>query len=544
VVSDAANHALYFYDANNDFSQYRTLGHPPDPSGGLGYLDRPTALAQHPQDGGDLAGQLWIADTGNGRVQHWTTEGTTLWMTDVTAPGPPGAPVNTGLPVVTGAPFAGESLTCGTGTWSGGPTGYVRQWRRDGAAIAGATGATYVVVAADVYHQLTCLVSATNAAGSSAAAESEAVLVPGPDSPPVNVTAPVVSGTPTVGQLLTCDPGEWSGAPTSYYYGWRRDSELRPGTNATTYLVTSDDVAHDVSCRVTATNAHGTSAAATSAARAVVAGNEIPILPPHNTVPPWITGVAETGQVLFCHPGEWTNGPTFSYVWKVNNILTGVTAETYTVQPGDAGKSVRCSVTGTNPAGVSAVPSDEVYPVQSPAAACAGGPKVVIEKGAVWARSRKVRLQVLLPEGATALQVANRASFADAQRRVLVASCGYRWRLPGGVSRATVHVRFPGAADPAAAVTDSIRIDTHVPKVTRADAHWSNSRRAWVLTVLGTDRGSGLRTMEYAKAKGSGVLSIGYGKQVVTPDQTQIQWIRLLDRAGNKSAWVRVLFTG
>jgi hypothetical protein len=31
---------------------------------------------------------------------------------------------------------------------------------------------------------------------------------------------------------------------------------------------------------------------------------------------------------------------------------------------------------------------------------------------------------------------------------------------------------------------------------------------------------------------------------VLTPDRTQIQWIRLRDRAGNASAWVRVQFAG
>ena len=78
TVSDMANNGLYLLDSNHRFSHYRTLGHPPRASRAVGRLNRPTALAQTPQ-GGRFSANLYIADTGNRRVQRWNTSGYTFW---------------------------------------------------------------------------------------------------------------------------------------------------------------------------------------------------------------------------------------------------------------------------------------------------------------------------------------------------------------------------------------------------------------------------------------------------------------------------------
>jgi hypothetical protein len=86
--------------------------------------------------------------------------------------------------------------------------------------------------------------------------------------PPANTTAPVASGTGTVGQTLSCTQGVWTNAPTSYVYQWLRDgSNIASATNATYVLVAADST-HSLSCSVTATNPAG-SASATSNAIAV-----------------------------------------------------------------------------------------------------------------------------------------------------------------------------------------------------------------------------------------------------------------------------------
>lgn len=76
------------------------------------------------------------------------------------------APVNTAAPAVTGTGTVGQTLTCTNGTWTYVPTTYTYQWLRSGAQIAGAFASTYVLVAADSGKSISCMVTATNAAGS------------------------------------------------------------------------------------------------------------------------------------------------------------------------------------------------------------------------------------------------------------------------------------------------------------------------------------------------------------------------------------------
>lgn len=93
----------------------------------------------------------------------------------------PGGPVNTVAPAITGSATLGSTLTCDNGTWSNTPTGYTYLWQRSsnsgsawnnvnpGALDGGATASTHTVVGYDVGCILRCVVTATNAAGSSSA---------------------------------------------------------------------------------------------------------------------------------------------------------------------------------------------------------------------------------------------------------------------------------------------------------------------------------------------------------------------------------------
>jgi hypothetical protein len=75
--------------------------------------------------------------------------------------------------------------------------------------------------------------------------------------PPVNTTAPIVSGSPTVGQALSCTTGVWSYTPSSYAYQWLRGGANIAGAVAATYTTIAADSGTNVSCRVTASNAAG-----------------------------------------------------------------------------------------------------------------------------------------------------------------------------------------------------------------------------------------------------------------------------------------------
>jgi hypothetical protein len=72
-------------------------------------------------------------------------------------------------------PIVGTVCSCTSGNWTGSPTAYAYQWKRDGATSLG-TAASYTLVAADVGgHLITCVVTATNATGSQAAPPSNAI---------------------------------------------------------------------------------------------------------------------------------------------------------------------------------------------------------------------------------------------------------------------------------------------------------------------------------------------------------------------------------
>ena len=65
------------------------------------------------------------------------------------------APFNTAAPALSGATTLGATLSCSPGNWTGIPAPtFAYQWLRDGAAIGGTSGTSYVVQSADCGHDL------------------------------------------------------------------------------------------------------------------------------------------------------------------------------------------------------------------------------------------------------------------------------------------------------------------------------------------------------------------------------------------------------
>jgi hypothetical protein len=85
-------------------------------------------------------------------------------------------PTCTTAPYVSGGEAVGDTLNCTMGTWTGEPTDYAYQWKGDGATDLG-SGPDYTILASDAGTSITCIVTATNAAGSAAAPPSNAVEV-------------------------------------------------------------------------------------------------------------------------------------------------------------------------------------------------------------------------------------------------------------------------------------------------------------------------------------------------------------------------------
>lgn len=72
---------------------------------------------------------------------------------------------------------------------------------------------------------------------------------------PANKVAPVVSGAPAVGQILSCSNGSWTGIGTlTYAYKWLHSGVAIAGESANTYVVQTADQGSGLACVVTATN--------------------------------------------------------------------------------------------------------------------------------------------------------------------------------------------------------------------------------------------------------------------------------------------------
>lgn len=121
-------------------------------------------------------GQLGLGNTTNysspkqiGSLTNWTVGGTTdksmMGLLAVAT----AAPTNYELPVVTGIAKVGYTLSCSTGQWTSFPSSFSYQWQQGTSNIGGATSSTYTIVSGDIGFTIRCVVTATNAIGSTAA---------------------------------------------------------------------------------------------------------------------------------------------------------------------------------------------------------------------------------------------------------------------------------------------------------------------------------------------------------------------------------------
>ena len=250
-------------------------------------------------------------------------------------------PVNTSAPTLTGSTPPGSTLGCSTGAWTNDPDTFAYEWTANGVTIPGETDSVYVI-SESAGVAIRCEVTATNAAGTGAAAVSAPRTVT--SGPPTNSTPPSITGSAPTGSTLNCSIGTWTGTPTGYSYAWTANGAPIAGATTATY-VTTQNAGTLIRCAVTATNTDGANTS-TSAPLTVT------IAPPANTVAPAATGSTYSGSTLTCSNGTWTSSPTgFAYAWTANGTpIGGATATTYVIaQP--VGTLVRCVVTATNAAG-------------------------------------------------------------------------------------------------------------------------------------------------------------------------------------------------
>jgi hypothetical protein len=212
--------------------------------------------------------------------------GSTTAFSEPTAVVTANAPTNSISPQISGLNQVGALLSVSTGIWTGTtPITYSYQWKRCNPQgdldscqpIAGATSNTYTVQASDQGVALRAYVTATNATGSVSAFTNHTFpILPAAAKPtppvvspiPANTTAPAITGSASVGSVLSATTGVWTGkAPLRYAYRWQRCDPLgalcRAIRNATheTYRLVKADLGSTIRVGVTARNSAGAKSA-------------------------------------------------------------------------------------------------------------------------------------------------------------------------------------------------------------------------------------------------------------------------------------------
>jgi hypothetical protein len=262
-------------------------------------------------------------------------------------------PTNVIAPVISGVAERGEILTSTTGTWNFTESiSYGYQWKRDNVNILGATENTYLLVEADDYTFITCLVTATDPIGSVSQISNTLGEVLGL---PRILTNPILSGTEIIGETLSVTDGTWEGKPTiTFSYQWRRDLANIGGSTSNTYTLEDADYQTNIDCVVTATNDAG-SVPQDSNDSGLIEG-----IIPSIIGAPTFSGTELIGETLTAIFATTEGRPTPTGVlqWQRSDDglsgwadIIGETSTTYILAEADYNKFVRVSQTETNGVG-------------------------------------------------------------------------------------------------------------------------------------------------------------------------------------------------
>lgn len=239
---------------------------------------------------------------------------------------------------VTGAVRFGSTLTTAVdGAAHGARLSY--QWFRGTAAIPGATGASYVLQAADVGQRLKVRVSGVRG-DASIVRDSPAV---GPvQALKLTAAKPSISGKAAVGSTLTAKPGKWGATGVGFTYQWYRNGSAISGAKKATLKLGSADAGKTITVKVTGKKAGYTTASATSAKTAKV-------LRVFSAPAPKIGGSVKVGSTVSASVGTWKpKASTVKYQWnRDGKAIRGATKAKYKITSADAGRKLTVSVRGS-----------------------------------------------------------------------------------------------------------------------------------------------------------------------------------------------------
>jgi hypothetical protein len=156
-------------------------------------------------------------------------------------------------------------LTAHAGTWTAG-TKLTYQWRRSGHDISGATHSTYTPANRDRGHAITLKVSGKQSGYDLTSRTSSGVTV---GTALHRTPKPTISGTATVGHVLTAHAGSWKPAHVTLHYQWLRNGVAIHGATHPHHTISVLDAGTMLTVSVRGTKHAYASVTKTSSPRAV-----------------------------------------------------------------------------------------------------------------------------------------------------------------------------------------------------------------------------------------------------------------------------------
>ena len=187
---------------------------------------------------------------------------------------PPAQLTSAPVPTITGTAKVGSTLTAHAGTWGPSPVTLHYQWKAGGAAISGATAATYKVAGPYRGRTITVTVTGTKTGYLTVIRNSAATaaVAAGTLSP---TTIPTITGTAKVGYTLTAHAGTWGPSPVTLHYQWKAGGAAISGATAPTYKVAGGYSGKRITVTVTGTKTGYLTVIRNSAPTAAVAAGTL-----------------------------------------------------------------------------------------------------------------------------------------------------------------------------------------------------------------------------------------------------------------------------
>ncbi len=246
-----------------------------------------------------------------------------------------------GIPNIGGTAAVGNTLTLSMGVWDKEAKLSI-EWLVDGVVVAGQTSSSFTIRLADLGKRVSARVTAM-ATGYRTESKDVALAEPVTEGLLGSAPTPVISGTASLGSVLTASPGPWTSG-ILLAYQWNRNGVPIAGATRTTYQLVVADIGAVISVSVS-----GSKAGFQTMIKTGIFAGQIPSPDFPSTPSPQI--ILQTNRTYILYPTlDWGPDATFAYQWMRNGVpISGATGTSYTVDADDSGQRLSLAATGSKP---------------------------------------------------------------------------------------------------------------------------------------------------------------------------------------------------